>query len=61
MLRLSWRRHGRGTRLRTFTPSANVENLTLTGAAATDDIGNAKANVITGIGIESILSGFCRH
>jgi len=33
----------------------------LTGAAATDDIGNAKANVITGIGIESILSGFCRH
>ena len=31
----------------------NVENLTLTGAAAIDGTGNAKANVITGIGTDN--------
>jgi hypothetical protein len=33
----------------------------LTGAAAIDGTGNAKANVITGLGTENILSGFCRR
>jgi hypothetical protein len=33
----------------------------LTGAAAIDGTGNAKATVITGIGTDNLLSGFCRH
>ena len=45
----------------TFLLSAIVEPPTLPGAAAIDGIGNATANVTTGIGTESILSGFCRH
>jgi hypothetical protein len=45
----------------TFLLLANVEHPTLPGAAAIDGIGNATANVTTGIGTESILSGFCRH
>jgi len=36
---------------------ANVENLTLTGVAATAGYGNALANVITGNGAENLLDG----
>ena len=35
----------------------NLENLTLTGAAAINGTGNAKDNVITGNGANNVLSG----
>ncbi len=41
----------------THTLSANMENLTLTGAAAINGTGNANANVITGNGADNVLSG----
>src|SRR6185295_12841411 len=37
--------------------STNLENLTLTGAAAINGTGNTKANVITGNGASNVLSG----
>lgn len=40
-----------------FTLSTNLENLTLTGAAAISGTGNAKANVITGNGAANTLRG----
>ena len=39
------------------TLSVNLENLTLTGAAAINGTGNARANVITGNGANNVLSG----
>jgi len=41
----------------THTLSVNLENLTLTGAAAINGTGNAKANVITGNSANNVLSG----
>ena len=41
----------------TFTLSANIENLTLTGAAAIDGTGNAEVNIITGNSGNNILDG----
>ncbi|MBM6596219.1 calcium-binding protein [Microvirga pudoricolor] len=41
----------------TFTLSANVENLTLTGAAAINGTGNALANTITGNAAANVLIG----
>ena len=40
-----------------YTLSTNLENLTLTGSAATNGTGNAKGNVITGNTNNNILSG----
>ena len=40
----------------TFGLNGNVENLTLTGAAAVGGIGNALANVLTGNGASNALS-----
>ncbi|MDZ7858763.1 LamG-like jellyroll fold domain-containing protein [Sphaerotilus sp.] len=40
-----------------YTASANVENLTLTGTAAIDATGNALANALTGNGGANILDG----
>ncbi|WP_460844413.1 beta strand repeat-containing protein [Noviherbaspirillum agri] len=40
-----------------YTLSANVENLVLTGAAAINGTGNAQDNVITGNGSSNVLSG----
>ena len=46
------------SRLRSpHTLSANLENLTLTGAAAINGTGNTKDNVITGNGADNVLSG----
>jgi Ca2+-binding RTX toxin-like protein len=41
----------------TWTLGANLENLTLTGAAAINGIGNILANAITGNGAANILNG----
>jgi Ca2+-binding RTX toxin-like protein len=41
----------------THTLSTNLENLTLTGAAAINGTGNAKANVTTGNSADNVLSG----
>ena len=41
----------------THTLSVNLENLTLTGAAAINGTGNTKDNVITGNGADNVLSG----
>ena len=41
----------------TFTIGANVENLTLTGAAAINGTGNGAANIITGNASNNVLSG----
>jgi len=41
----------------THTLSTNLENLTLTGAAAIDGTGNAKDNIIVGNGADNVLSG----
>jgi Ca2+-binding RTX toxin-like protein len=41
----------------TYTLAANVENLTLTGAAAINGTGNTLNNVITGNGANNILNG----
>ena len=41
----------------TLTLAANVENLTLTGAAAINGTGNALANVITGNGANNVAVG----
>ncbi|MEX8519820.1 MAG: putative Ig domain-containing protein [Leptothrix sp. (in: b-proteobacteria)] len=40
-----------------YTLGANVENLTLTGVAATSGSGNALDNVITGNALDNVLSG----
>ena len=42
----------------TYTLSANVENLTLTGATAINGTGNEDANILTGNSGKNILSGF---
>ena len=41
----------------TYTLAANVDNLTLTGAAAIDGIGNALDNVLTGNSAVNTLTG----
>ncbi len=41
----------------TYTLGANVENLTLTGAAAVGGTGNALANSLTGNGADNVLDG----
>jgi Ca2+-binding RTX toxin-like protein len=41
----------------TYTLGVNLENLTLTGAAAINGTGNALANVITGNGANNVLNG----
>ena len=41
----------------THTLSTNLENLTLTGAAAINGTGNAKANIISGNGADNVLDG----
>jgi VCBS repeat-containing protein len=41
----------------TYTLSANVENLVLTGAAAINGTGNAQDNTITGNGADNVLNG----
>jgi Ca2+-binding RTX toxin-like protein len=41
----------------TFTLSANVENLTLTGSSAINGTGNSGANVLTGNGANNVLTG----
>ena len=41
----------------TYTLGANVENLTLTGAAAINGTGNALDNVLTGNSANNVLTG----
>ncbi len=44
-----------------YTLSANIENLTLTGAADTSGTGNTLANIITGNDAANTLSGLARR